>query len=165
MAILDVARYAPSGGNREPVDWLIVHDPAEVHRLAGLAVDWMRHEAASEAPLLPPALLAALIAAWDRGRDPVCLGAPHLIVAHVPDESALVDGIIALTWADAVAPASGVGTCWAGFLMIAATRWPPLLEALALPPGRVPAHALMCGYPRYLPARIPERKPLAFEWR
>ena len=26
-AILDVARYAPSGGNRQPVGWLVVHDP------------------------------------------------------------------------------------------------------------------------------------------
>ena len=59
----------------------------------------------------------------------------------------------------------GVGTCWAGFLMIAAARWEPLREALALPPGRMPAHALMCGYPRYRPARIPERKPLGLTWR
>lgn len=164
-AILDVVRYAPSGGNRQPVHWLVVHDPAEVRRLAGLAIDWMRHEAASEAPLMPPALLAPLLAAWDRGEDRICRGAPHLIVAHVPDSSALVDGIIALTWADAVAPAFGVGTCWAGFLMIAAARWPPLREALALPLGRTPAHALMCGYPQYRPARIPGRKPLELTWR
>lgn len=164
-AVLDVARYAPSAGNRQPVGWLVVHDSAGVRRLAGLAVDWMRHEAVSDAPLLPPAQLAALVAAWDGGRDPVCLGAPHLVVAHVPDPSALVDGIIALTWVDAVAPAHGLGTCWAGFLMIAAARWEPLRSALALPPGRVPAHALMCGYPRFSPSRIPGRKPLALEWR
>lgn len=163
--VLDVARYAPSGGNRQPVSWLVVHDPAEVRRLAGLAVDWMRHEAASDAPLLPPARLAALVAAWEGGRDPVCLGAPHLVVAHVPDPSALVDGVIALAWVDAVAPAHGLGTCWAGFLMIAAARWKPLREALALPPGHVPAHALMVGYPQFAPSRIPGRKPLALAWR
>ena len=164
-AILDIARYAPSGGNRQPVGWLVFLDPAEVRHLAGLTIDWMRDEAASESPLMPPALLAALIAAWDQGRDPICLGAPYLIVAHVPDQSALVDGIIALTWADAAAPAFGVGTCWAGFLMIAAARWPALRKALALPPGRMPAHALMCGYPRYRPARIPERNPIQPAWR
>ncbi len=164
-AILDVARYAPSGGNRQPVHWLVVHDPAEVRRLAGLTVDWMRHEAASDAPVMPPAVFSPLLAAWDRGEDPICRGAPHLIVAHVPDSSALVDGIIALAWADAVAPAHGVGTCWAGFLMIAAARWEPLREALALPPGRMPAHALMCGYPLYRPTRIPGRKPLELTWR
>jgi nitroreductase/NAD-dependent dihydropyrimidine dehydrogenase PreA subunit len=164
-AALDVARYAPSAGNRQPVGWLVIHDPAEVRRLAGLAIDWMRHEAAADAPLLPPARLAGLVAAWDGGRDPICLGAPHLVVAHVPAPSALVDGIIALTWVDAVAPAHGLGTCWAGFLMIAAARWEPLREALALPPGRVPAHALMCGYPRFAPSRVPGRKPLELAWR
>jgi nitroreductase len=83
----------------------------------------------------------------------------------VPDASALVDGIIAVAWADAVAPAFGVGTCWAGFLMIAAARWPPLADALALPSERVSAHALMCGFPRYRATRIPERKPLELAWR
>lgn len=164
-AILDVARYAPSGGNRQPVHWLVVHDPAEVRRLAGLTIDWMRHEASSDAPVMPPAVFSPLMDAWDRGEDRICRGAPHLLVAHVPDSSALVDGIIALAWADAIAPAHGVGTCWAGFLMIAAARWEPLRGALALPQGRTPAHALMCGYPQYRPARIPERKPLELTWR
>ncbi|NLX48773.1 MAG: 4Fe-4S binding protein [Methanospirillum sp.] len=164
-AVLDVARYAPSAGNRQPVSWLVIHDPAEVRRLASLAVDWMRHEAASDNPLMPTAQLAALVVAWDGGRDPVCLGAPHLVVAHVPDSSALVDGVIALTWVDAVAPAHGLGTCWAGFLMIAAARWEPLRSALALPAGHVPVHALMFGYPRFAPSRIPGRKPLALAWR
>jgi nitroreductase len=143
----------------------VIQDPEEVRRLTGLVVDWMRHEAAADAPLMPPAVFGPLVAAWDRGDDLICRGAPHLIVAHVPDSSALVDGIIAITWADAVAPAFGVGTCWAGFLMIAAARWEPLREAIALPPGRTPAHALLCGYPRYRPARIPGRKPLTVTWR
>jgi nitroreductase/NAD-dependent dihydropyrimidine dehydrogenase PreA subunit len=164
-AILDVARYAPSGGNRQPVGWLVVHDPAEVRRLAGITVAWMRAELESRAPLMPPPVLEPLIAAWDRGGDPICRGAPHLLVAHMPDASAFVDGIIAVTWADAIAPSHGVGTCWAGFLMIAAARWSPLADALALPPGRVPAHALMCGFPKYAPTRIPERKPLELTWR
>ena len=40
--VLDIARYAASGGNAQPVQWRVVYDPAEVHRLAGLTVDWMR---------------------------------------------------------------------------------------------------------------------------
>ena len=39
--ILDVARYTASGGNGQPVQWMVVHDPAEVHALAGLTIDWM----------------------------------------------------------------------------------------------------------------------------
>ncbi len=166
-AILDLARYAPSGGNRQPVEWLVVHDPAEVRRLAGLVVDWMRHELAAPDPMMPPSVLAPLVAAWDRGADPICRGAPHLLVAHVPADggSGFVDGIIALTHADLAAPSFGVGTCWAGFLAIAAARWEPLRAALALPPGRAFAFALLFGRPRFRPHGIPRRAPLRVEWR
>ncbi len=49
-AMLDIARYAPSGSNSQPVEWLVVHDPVKVRALAGLTVDWMRHEAAKDTP-------------------------------------------------------------------------------------------------------------------
>ena len=49
--ILDVARYAASGGNGQPVQWLVVHDPAEVHALAGLTIDWMNTLRNSNHPL------------------------------------------------------------------------------------------------------------------
>src|ERR1039457_1975539 len=40
--IIDAARFAPSAINRQPVQWLIVHTPAEVRHLAGLVVDYLR---------------------------------------------------------------------------------------------------------------------------
>lgn len=36
---------------------------------------------------------------------------------------------------------------------------------LALPPGRILAHALLCGYPRYRPGRVPGRTSLDLTWR
>ena len=166
-AILDIARYAPSGSNSQPVEWLVVHDPVKVRAIAGLTIDWMRNEASKPAPVMPAAFLQGLIASWDRGNDPICRGAPHLLVAHVPEGagSGPVDAIIALTYADLAAPAFGVGTCWAGFVSMAVPAWKPLQEALALPGGRVFSYALMCGYPRFVPHRIPPRKPLRMSWQ
>ena len=65
-------------------------------------------------------------------------GAPHLVIAHIPENNpvASVDAIIALTHFDLTAPAFGVGTCWAGFLSMAATVYEPLQKVIALPPGR-----------------------------
>jgi Fe-S-cluster-containing hydrogenase component 2 len=40
--ILDIARYAASGGNAQPVEWLVVHDRKEVKRIAGLTIEWIR---------------------------------------------------------------------------------------------------------------------------
>jgi len=164
-ALLEIARYAPSGGNGQPVEWLVIHDPDEVRKVAALVVDWMRELARSGHPMA--AYIAPLVAAWDRGTDMICRGAPHLLVAHVPAAvpTGLVDAVIALTHVDLAAPSFGLGTCWAGFVAMACQTHLPLQEYLALPPGRVPAYAMMLGYPRYRPHQVPGRKPVRVTWR
>ncbi|MFZ0005027.1 nitroreductase family protein [Methanoregula sp.] len=164
-SILDIVRYAPSGGNGQPVQWLIVHNPGEVHRLAGLTVDWMRTLKNSNHPM--SGYIPSLITAWESGNDPVCRGAPHLVIAHTPEGNpvASVDAFIALTTFDITAPAFGVGTCWAGFLSMAAAVYEPLQKALALPAGRKYAYSLMFGYPQYKIYGIPRRNPVQLTWR
>lgn len=75
--ILDVSRYAPSAHNCQSVHWVMVEDPAEVQKLAGLVVEYMR-----EIKVFP-----GLIRAWDQGVDKVLRGAPHLAICHA-DRSA-----------------------------------------------------------------------------
>ena len=75
------------------------------------------------------------------------------------------DAIIALTHVDITAPAFGLGTCWAGLVAMASHSHQPLLDFLSLPKGRIPAYAMMLGYPKYAPHQIPQRKPLQITWR
>ena len=163
--ILDVARYAASGSNGQPVRWLVVHDPEEVQKLAGMTIAWMKTLLNSDHPM--SGYVPSLIAAWERGFDPVCRGAPHLVIAHIPESNpiASVDAIIALTHFDITAPAYGVGTCWAGFLSMAAAAYEPLQKILDLPSRRRYAYSLMFGYPRYKTYGIPRRNPLEITWR
>jgi Fe-S-cluster-containing hydrogenase component 2 len=77
-SILDVARYAATGGNGQPVRWLVIHDLREVATIAGLTIDWMKELAESSHPI--SAYAPHLIAAWDRGIDVICRGAPHLLI-------------------------------------------------------------------------------------
>lgn len=164
-AILDIARYAPSASNGQPVEWLVIHDPKEVRKVAGLTIDWMHKLAKSNHPL--SAYAPRFIAGWESGRDMICHDAPHLLVAHVPGENIVApnDAIIALTHVDIAAPAFGLGTCWAGLVAMAARSHQPLLDYLSLPAGRVPAYAMMLGYPKYKPHQIPGRKPLQVTWK
>jgi nitroreductase/NAD-dependent dihydropyrimidine dehydrogenase PreA subunit len=164
-AVLDIARYAASGGNAQPVQWLVVHDPEEVHRLAGLTVDWMRSIMNNSHPM--SGYVPSMIAAWERGYDPICRGAPHLVIAHIPEGNpgATTDAIIALTHFDIAAPAFGIGTCWAGFLSIAVASYEPLQKALGLPAGRKYAYGLVFGNPKYKIYGIPRRNPLQITWR
>ncbi len=163
--MLDIARYAASGCNSQPVSWIVIYDRQEVHKLAGLTIDWMRHLYESRDPMGTAS--HPLIAAWERGVDAICWNAPHLLIAHIPENhmSAPTDGIIALTHFDIAAPSFGVGTCWAGFLTAAARIWKPLQEALALPQGRMISYAMMFGYPQHKTYRIPRRNPVQITWR
>ncbi len=165
LKILDIARYAASGGNGQPVQWRIVYDPEEVHRLASLTVDWMKTLKNSSHPM--SGYIPSLIAAWEAGNDPICRGAPHLVIAHIPTGNpvATVDAFIALTHFDITAPAFGIGTCWAGFLSMAATTYEPLQRALTLPTGRTFAYSLMFGHPQYKVYGIPRRNPVQVTWK
>ena len=163
--LLDITRYAASGGNRHPVQWLVMYDRKEVHHIAGLTIDWLQELAKSNHPM---GLYAGrLIEDWKKGHDRICWNAPHLLFAHVPGDAPIgaTDATIALTCFDVAAPAFGVGTCWAGFVSNAAMNHEPLVKFLALPPGRKVAYGMMFGYPRYRTYKIPRRKPAEITWR
>ncbi len=59
--VLDVARWAPTAKNVQPVGYVVIESPREVRRLAGITIDWMRQT--SQVP--------GLVAAWDKGVDRV----------------------------------------------------------------------------------------------
>jgi len=165
VEVLDIARFAPSASNRQPVTWLIVYDASEVRRLAGLTVDWMR----AGLPSQPPAAqrnLRRFIEGWDSGLDMVCRGAPHLCVACAPADYAwaAADCAIALTYLELAAPSFGLGACWGGIFTNAAHQWQPVREALALAEGLAVFGALLIGHPRYRYRRLPERNEARIVW-
>ncbi|WP_319578214.1 nitroreductase family protein [uncultured Methanospirillum sp.] len=164
-SLLDVARYAASGGNGQPVQWLVIHDPEKVQKVAEAVVEWMRTLVGSDHPM--GRYVPSLIAGWDKGSDPICRGAPHILIPHIPEDNpmAQTDGIIALTHVDIAAPAFGVGTCWGGFVAMASQASPDVRDLFALPAGRKPLYALMFGYPRYKPAYIPTRNEAVITWQ
>lgn len=164
--ILEIARYAPTGGNSQTVQWLVIYDKAEVKRIASLTVDWMRSIEGTPHPLAN--YVPGIIKAWEMGLDPICCNAPHLIFAHIPYSEFIddrTDAIIALSHFDIAAPAFGVGACWAGFIRMAVDSYKPLQEALGLPEKRIIGYGLFFGYPELQIRAIPRRNALKVEWR
>jgi nitroreductase/NAD-dependent dihydropyrimidine dehydrogenase PreA subunit len=163
--VLDIARYAASAGNGQPVEWIVVHHPKNVKKIAGLTVEWMKSLLGSNHPM--SGYIPMLIASWEAGNDPICRGAPHLLVATIPEGNpmAQTDAIIALTHFDVAAPAYGIGVCWAGFVAMAAGSYEPLQRELRIPAGRKSASALMFGNPQYRIYGLPRRKPLGVTWQ
>lgn len=165
LELLDIARYAASAGNGQPVEWIVIHDPENVKKIAALTIEWMKTLTGSNHPM--SGYIPVLLDAWEHGMDVVCRGAPHLLIATIPEGNpiAQTDAIIALTHFDIAAPAYGIGTCWAGFVVMAASSFEPLRKELGVPAGRKIAYAMMFGYPQYKVHGIPRRKPLRVAWQ
>ncbi len=166
-SLIDVARYAPSGHNSQPVHWLVIRERAEMKRLAGIVVDWMRLMVANKSPIADALHFERPVEAWQNGIDRILRGAPHLIIAHGPTALAacLPACTIALSYLELAAYSHGLGTCWAGYFNSAANFHKPMQDALSLPDGHKCMGALMVGYPKNKYHRLPLRNPAKIEWR
>lgn len=154
--IIDTTRWAPSAVNMQPVRWLVVERLDHVRRLTGMIAGWMK--SAGQAP--------RYLAAWEKGRDMILRGAPHLILscASVENFWAPVDCAIALTYLELAAQAHGLGTCWSGLLTRAARDNPGIGEFVGLAEGMNIYGAVMIGYPKFHYRRIPDRNGAMVSW-
>jgi nitroreductase/NAD-dependent dihydropyrimidine dehydrogenase PreA subunit len=164
--LLDIARYAPTGSNSQQVKWIAVNSREGVRRMSGLVVDLIRHMISEKHPMAERYRKFGIVKAWEAGTDIVTRGAPGLVIAYAPKDymMAQTDSVIALTFLDLAAPSFGLGSCWAGIFMMAASQWPPLQQALALPEGHACFGAMMLGYPKYKYQRLPLRKKAHITW-
>ena len=165
--LVDIARYAPSAGNGQPLCWLVIENPEEVKRLAGLVIDWMR-VAIKDSPEFADLLGAQKkVAAWDKGEDRILWDVPHVVIAHAPgsDPTAPLDAHISLTYLELAAYSQGLGACWSGYLQAAIVFYPPVVEALQLPEGHIGLGAMMIGYPKVRFSRIPLKNEPRIIWR
>jgi nitroreductase/NAD-dependent dihydropyrimidine dehydrogenase PreA subunit len=160
--LLDMVRYAPTGGNSQSVRWLVVSDPEEIGRLSSIVIDWLRILLVQGTPGVK-----GMLKAWEMGNDPILRNAPHLIIAHgaLNDPMVKTSATIALATMELASLSFGLGACWAGFLHHAALSYADVYEALDLPPDHQMCGGLLLGYPEFQYARIPARKPASVIWR
>lgn len=164
--LIENARYAPTGGNSQMVEWLVITNKKKIEGLAEHTVDWMNH-VLKVAPDSAPYFVRLFTAAWENNVDMVLRDAPALVVAMAPEEvgNGIVDPTIALCYLELAAPTIGLGTCWAGALRRAILNWEPAKEALGLPDGYPHYYPMMLGYTKMKYHRLPERKPAKITWR
>jgi nitroreductase/NAD-dependent dihydropyrimidine dehydrogenase PreA subunit len=165
--LIEIARYAPSSHNLQPVHWLVVEDPRETRRLAALVIEWMNVPIRKSPRVIGLFHFDLFVEAWERGEDRVLRGAPHVVIAHAPKDTPLAQEncAIALTYLELAAYSMGLGACWAGYLLAAATSFPALINELALPGGHKCFGTMMVGYPKYEFRRIPLRNEASVIWR
>ena len=165
--LIDIARFAPSGGNSQGISYCVIDRPERLHALTEQTIAWME---APEQQCSPNAKTYAQYVSMYREytRDSILRGAPALVLGLADKNFARgrENTLLALSYVDLFAPSINLGTCWAGLLEAAAfSGFPPLLELLDVPSGKKLTGALMIGYPKYGFRRLPDRNPLELSFQ
>ncbi len=165
--LLDVARYAPTGHNTQGVKWLVIADKSELHRLAGIVVDWMRFMLEKMPEMALGMHMDTTVEHWEQGDDVILRGAPTVVIAYGEQDNRMAPAscTIGLTYLELAATGMGLGCCWAGYFNAAASTFPQMKDALALPDGHQSFGAMMVGYPKLQYQRIPQRQSPNITWR
>jgi nitroreductase/NAD-dependent dihydropyrimidine dehydrogenase PreA subunit len=166
MELLDVARYAPNGANRQVIRWLVIDDSAKVHRIAEMTIEWMKAVKEKNPGLYEEAKLELFVEPWELGQDRISRGAPCIIMACAPkdERTAPPAAMIAIHQIQLAAPGLNLGTTFTGGINTASQGYPPLIKMLGLPEGYIPHGTCVIGYPAEKYQRIPVRKPVDVKW-
>lgn len=145
-AILSAANQAPSAGNLQPYDILIVRDAATIQTLANACFN---QGFVAQAPIV-------LVFCAEPARS----GAKYGFMGE--QLYAIQDATIATAYAQLAATALGLATCWIG-----AYREEDVARLLGLRAGLRPVAILPLGWPNETPARLPRRalSDLALEYQ
>jgi nitroreductase len=165
--MIDVARYAPSGHNSQPLAWTVISGSGNIGKIAQATIAWMRQSIAAGSPLVAALDMQRVVSEWDRGNDGICRRAPHLVIAHAAEglPTGSHAAAIAMTYLDVAGQPLGVGMCWAGFVLVGASVSPEVHASLELPTGRRCAGVALLGRPAVAYRRIPARNRPSIEWR
>lgn len=165
LAVLDAARWAPSGHHSQPVRWTLLATREAVLAAAALVADWMRGMVEAGDPRAAALHLDGVARAFANGRDLICRGAPALALALAPLPGSPAptpreDAVIAVAHAELAAHGAGLGACWAGYVTFAAQHSAPLRDYLETPEGHAVYGGLLLGRPAFRYSAIPPRKEL-----
>jgi len=157
--LLDTCSYAPSGSNSQPVHWIVASGRDRLNNLAQMVIGWMEQAVEAKTPIAERMHLDVVVEGWKRGEDRIFRDGPAVIITHAPELGSLPSAncAVAMTFLDLAAAVIGLGTCWVGYLILAASQHPPINEALGIPQDHRLYGAMIVGYPKFSYQRIPER--------
>ncbi len=165
--LLDLARYAPSGINRQPVNWAVISGKEKVREISGLVVAWMEGLLSAGSAMAASLRFDRLVEAWKNNEDRICRRAPCLVIAYglKDDVLAAQSCLISGTYLELAAFGSGLGACWAGYVNLAINESPEVRKSAGLSSRAASGAVMMLGYPKYRYSRIPSRKPAKALWK
>jgi len=164
--LLDAARLAPSGGNNQIIQWVVVERTEAVRELAGLVAEWFDTTARADPVASKRYAIDSILTRFRSGTDVILRNAPHLVVACTPAKAVwgAVDSAIALAVFNLAAHAHNVGCCWAGYFIRAAATSEKLRTYLGIASDTAVQGAMVFGNARFPSYRIPCRNDQKIRW-
>ena len=167
LNLLDIARFAPSGGNSQGLSYIVVTEKELLQKLTEATVNWME-EQINKGVAWSKAYEGIVHGYRKTGRDVILRGAPALILATAPKNFPMGrdNARYSLAYVELLATTMGLGSCWAGFLeMCAAAGYSEVYKLLDIAEKTAVTGAIMVGYPNYQYHRLVDRNPLQVTWK
>lgn len=158
--ILGLTDWAPSAKNQHPHSWVVIDSKETIKAIMDAIVEFSKETGIS------PEVVTEL----ENENNNVVMGtAPTLILCHADSKAinAPADSAIAMTTAELLLQANGIGTCWGGYLTRMCNAVPKIKELLPeLPENHSYYGTFMAGYPEkeeylYVPER-PKKADIKF---
>ena len=180
--LIDACRYAPTGGNAQSIEIIVLENREKIKRLSDYTVNFFI-DAGDNVPQImeqlaaegkaPPAFLERIRQYGERfklaraeGKDPIFHEAPVVMIFHAPQDRGAPkdDCVIASTTLSLLARTMGIESTYIGLLVGAAKDNPDIHSELILPPGNEILSVLIMGYPRLKYQYAADRKPIPARW-
>ena len=155
--LVDLARYAPTGSNKQDVEILVLQDKERLARIAEITTECIT-EIYPKWQNADPETIAR------RKPDPIFHQAPTVMIFHQPKASGKTDSVIAAQTIVMSAITHGLGSCYIGFLEYAWHNREEVRELVNLPEGHSIGSVLILGYPRLKYLRAVDRQPMSVRW-
>jgi len=180
--LIDACRYAPTGGNAQSVEIIVVENRDKIKRLSDYTIDFFINAGDNVQQLIeqlvaegkePPETLTRIRQYGERfklarevGQDPIFHDAPVVMIFHAPQDRGTPkdDCVIASTTLSLLARTMGIESTYIGLLVGAARDNREIHSELQLPPGSELLSALIMGYPRLKYHYAVDRKPIRTRW-
>ncbi|AKG35303.1 nitroreductase family protein [Paenibacillus durus] len=158
LQLVEIARFAPTGGNTQGISYVIVEDKETLRKASEMTIQKLEND-----PVLGTRYSSIVNAYRNQGTDVILRDAPSLILTTAAKDfkNGRENSIFSLTYLELFAPSLGLGSCWAGGLEFCAlAEDSPMLELFHIPEDKVITGAVMVGYPMYQYKRLVDRNPL-----
>jgi nitroreductase/NAD-dependent dihydropyrimidine dehydrogenase PreA subunit len=171
--LIDIARYAPTGHNRQNFEFIVVQDKAKIRKLSQMAAGFygnlFKELEASQEPSYLKTMMYDYRMNYEfslQGKDRIFRGAPVVIFVHAPAAvfSSVDNCLYAVFHMVLMAQTLGLNTCLNRIFINAADRVPEIPKELGVPTGNKIFGCVTVGFPKQEFYRLPPRRPAKVKW-